>query len=598
MIILFLLFGLFDAKISPSLQYWIKTNPPETKVKVWVYFTDKGFSTQSEYDMAISELKSKLTPGAIKRRLNVRSADNLVDLSDLPVAERYVNSISKLGATPLYSSKYLNATSFLVPVKLIQEIASFPYVLKIDKIRTLKTTISQPVMKTEKGIGYGESGSALKQIGVADAHSSGFIGSGVLIGILDTGFERKKNPAFKYTNIIREWDFINNDNCTGYDPTNDTIGTDWDQINHGTGMLCLLGAAWPDNYIGAAFGSDFVLAKTEWLRNPGSPYADVITEEDWWIAGVEWIVSIADTVANDSACIISNSLGYKFWADEPDSNYSYDMLNGHTTPISRVASSLASKGVLLVTAMGNRKDQSASPDTCIVAPADADSIIAVGGVDSLGNWVEWEKVGNVNYGGSVIGPRVDGTLKPEVCGPWLGNYVVYDDTTSYHYQSHGTSCATALVAGACALVCEAHPSWSPMKVREAICNTASRASSPNDTLGYGIMNANKAIGVPDVIRPRFVKDELLPPYPNPFRPGVGNKLYLPYQLIYNSYVRIRVYTLSGRLVFKKEIDEQGMGRHWVEWNGKEGDNFIGSGIYICALKTGYGKDIKKFAVVR
>ena len=591
-----------EPKVSPGFRDWLETKAPETQVKVWVYFTDKGIHTKEEYSKAISKLKSKLTPGARSRRLKVRDEDNLVDFNDLPVQESYIDYICQLGATLGYSSGYLNAASFIVPIKLIPEIERLPWVRKIEKVARLKSTIQPPIIKKEKeGIEYGESEKALKQIGVTDAHSAGYIGTGVLIGILDSGFERKNNPAFKNISILAEKDFINGDDYTGYRDSRDTLGTEWLQFIHGTGMLCLLGARWPANYIGSAFGADFTLARTELAYKPGteSPW-EIITEEDWWIKGVDWVVGVADTVANDSSCIISNSLGYKAWDDEPDSNYSYSGMDGHTTPISIVASGLADKGVLLVTAIGNRKFQSASPDTCIVAPADADSIIAVGGVDSLGKWVEWEVTDGKYYGGSIIGPRADGVLKPEVCGPWLGEYVVYEDTVPYRYEGHGTSCATALVAGACALVCEAHPSWSPMRVREAILGTASRASSPNDTLGYGIVNANKAIGTPDVKRPRFVKDELLPIYPNPFRPGDEKELFIPFQLIYNSYVHIWVYTLSGRLVFEKDIEDVGMGRYpkLVSWNGKKGDNFVGSGIYICLLKTGYGQDVKKFAVVR
>jgi subtilisin family serine protease len=57
----------------------------------------------------------------------------------------------------------------------------------------------------------------------------------------------------------------------------------------------------------------------------------------------------------------------------------------------------------------------------------------------------------------------------------------------------GTSYATPLVAGAAALVLEAHPDWSPMQVREALMNTADQADAPDNLYGWGIIDVMAAI---------------------------------------------------------------------------------------------------------
>jgi len=64
--------------------------------------------------------------------------------------------------------------------------------------------------------------------------------------------------------------------------------------------------------------------------------------------------------------------------------------------------------------------------------------------------------------------------------------------TSYYF-GNGTSYATPLIAGAAALVVQAHPTWTPAQMRTALMTTASRALTPDNTYGNGIINALAAI---------------------------------------------------------------------------------------------------------
>jgi hypothetical protein len=50
-----------------------------------------------------------------------------------------------------------------------------------------------------------------------------------------------------------------------------------------------------------------------------------------------------------------------------------------------------------------------------------------------------------------------------------------------------------LVGGAAAVVLSAHPTWTPMQVREALMMTASQAGTPDNTYGWGIINVMAAI---------------------------------------------------------------------------------------------------------
>ena len=48
------------------------------------------------------------------------------------------------------------------------------------------------------------------------------------------------------------------------------------------------------------------------------------------------------------------------------------------------------------------------------------------------------------------------------------------------------------------MVIEAHPDWTPWEVMEAIENTATRASYPDNDWGYGILQVCKAIDYPSI----------------------------------------------------------------------------------------------------
>src|SRR5439155_1744903 len=98
-------------------------------------------------------------------------------------------------------------------------------------------------------------------------------------------------------------------------------------------------------------------------------------EMTYWGMGAEW----ADSLGAD---VISSSLGYSRF-DDPDTDYTYRDMDGHTTDVSRFAEIAASKGILVVNAAGN---EGWTPWRHLIAPADVDgdSLIAVGAVDAAG----------------------------------------------------------------------------------------------------------------------------------------------------------------------------------------------------------------------
>jgi minor extracellular serine protease Vpr len=100
---------------------------------------------------------------------------------------------------------------------------------------------------------------------------------------------------------------------------------------------------------------------------------------------------------------------------------------------------------------------------------------------------------------SSSGPRYgDNALKPDVSAPGVSVFSSLNgsgwDGTTYS----GTSMAAPMTSGVAALVRQAHPSWSPLKVKAAIVNTADAGTGT--ILGYdpllagsGVVQANRAV---------------------------------------------------------------------------------------------------------
>ena len=172
---------------------------------------------------------------------------------------------------------------------------------------------------------------------------------------------------------------------------------------------------------------------------------------------------------------------YRDFSDS--TSYTPAQLNGDITASARAADEAARRGILVVNAMGNFGPARET----LWSPADADSIIAVGAVDSLA----------VVAGFSSRGPTEDGRLKPELSA--LGVNVpaaAYNTLTGYNSAS-GTSLATPFVAGIAAMFMQAWPNLTIMAVRNALLLSGSRASAPDNDVGYGVPDISSAILFPE-----------------------------------------------------------------------------------------------------
>jgi serine protease AprX len=449
-------------RVDAETQRFIDTLPPDSAVAVWVFFKDKGVESPAQYRRALDESAGQLSQRSLRRRM-LRGREPGLDFTDLPIRQVYLDRLKSVGVKVRVISRWLNAVSAEANRDQIEELKYLPFVRSVKKVATFKRREplreEKPLKKPAKppgnqAIDYGNSYGQLVQIHVPELHNIGLSGEGVLITILDTGFSMD-HPAFEHIvdsgRLVATHDFINGDD--------DVDDGDESQTSHGISVLSAVGGFVDGTMVGSAFGAQFALAKTE-IKGE-----EIQIEEDHWVAGLEW----GEALGTD---IVSSSLGYTDW-------YTYQDMDGNTALCTKAADLAASKGVVVVNAQGNERSL---PWHYMIAPADGDSVIAVGAVDAAGQI----------SGFSSAGPTYDGRIKPDVVARGVGTYCA---VPGGDYNSlGGTSFATPLVAGVCALLLEAHPDWSPVDIREALWSTASQADSPDNLMGHGIVNAAKASG--------------------------------------------------------------------------------------------------------
>ena len=139
--------------------------------------------------------------------------------------------------------------------------------------------------------------------------------------------------------------------------------------------------------------------------------------------------------------------------------------------ISRTASMVARKGMILVNSAGN---DGMGTWKKINVPADASDIITVGAVSANGS----------NAAFSSIGPTADGRVKPDVMA--LGSPTSVITGRGVISKDIGTSFSAPLVAGMIACLWQAFPEKTALEIMEMVRKGGNRADCPDNIYGYGI----------------------------------------------------------------------------------------------------------------
>jgi len=294
---------------------------------------------------------------------------------------------------------------------------------------------------------YGPSAMPYRRLNLRPLADAGHNGAGVRVALFDTGFDTQ-NPAFNGVTVTAQRDFVFNDGVVRDEP-----GKDNGAHFHGTAVWSLFAGNVPGRLRGIARSASYLLAKTEDVRT------ETRVEEDNYVAALEW----ADSIGVD---VVSSSLAY-FVFD----NFSYapSDLNGDIAVTTVAVDAAARRGILVVTAAANEGPAFRT----IWMPADADSALAIGAEDSLGNIAIF----------SSRGPTADGRLKPDFTAPGVAVCVVVGP--GQLFREAGTSFATPLTAAGITLMKEMFPTLGPIAMRDSLRAFASKRAAPDSTFGWG-----------------------------------------------------------------------------------------------------------------
>lgn len=474
-----------DTRIHPATWECLD-RADDGLVKAWVLFdrADKGLASSAAYEAAVGTLASTYHRRSIQRRRLRRTLPGLFDIHDLPVSWGYLEQIRATGARLRVVSRWLNGVSVLADRGQLERIDRLPFVKIVQPVRRGRKPIPVvgpvgPIGEPPRGDGaaqglgapaggrdwYGESEGQLTQINLINLHDSGLTGDGVVVGVLDTGFQRSHvafNEPGHNIEVVAEWDFISDDPNTAFED-----GDPLSQHSHGTKVLGVIGAYKPGELVGGAYDASFILCKTEDTTD------EYEAEEDYYVAGLEFVEA-------NGGDMVTSSLCYDDWYTQSD----FDGMTAVTTIAVNIATG---NGVHCCNAVGNEGHDSDPQTSHLMAPADAFEVIACGAVDSLDE-IAW-------FSGD--GPTADGRVKPEVLARGLNTRTVSSSSDSEYVGASGTSFATPLVTCAVACLIEAHPEWTVGRMRTYLMQTASDYAAngtydPTYVRGYGIVNAAQA----------------------------------------------------------------------------------------------------------
>ncbi len=410
----------------------------QTTQTYWVFLTDKG--TESFDPLAFFDAR------AVERRVlqGIAFKEN-----DQPVDNQYKSQVNQLSQAYVGESRWFNAIAVDATQEQVQRLKQLPYVRSVKEVTPWQGTLtSSSTMNSMSGAQRILAERQLRVMGGDIFDSLNITGKGVRVAVFDGGFpEVDTHPAFermrKENRIKATYNFPKEDEFV------------YKFNSHGLATLSNVAGEVDGFKLGLATDVEVILARSEIGR-------EIRKEEVYWIMALEW----AD---KNGAQIINSSLGYTM------PRYNQLDMDGKTSMISRAANTAASKGILVVNSAGNEGTDNWET---IGAPADADSVLAVGGVDP---------VTDAHMGFGSYGPSADGRMKPNV-----SNYAHATVASKGHGfdQAFGTSFSSPLTAGFAACALQMNPGVKVMDLFEQIEQSGHLYPYYDYAMGYGIPQAS------------------------------------------------------------------------------------------------------------
>ena len=386
-----------------------------------------------------------------------------VDVTDLPIAPAYLDSVSRTGIEIVGQSKWNN--TLLVKIhkeKELNKLNSLSFITKKLKVFSSPDSITERKRSSFRKelnswesvpIHYGAAAEQLKSLGGQRIHERGFYGNGMMIAVFDGGFMNvDRIPALHGVKLAGLKDFVV--------PKSNNI---FEEMEHGTMVLSTMAANAPNLYVGVAPEAQYVLVRCEDERT------ESLAEEDYWASAAEY----ADSLGVD---VINSSLGYHDF-DDVKTNHLYWEQDGETALISHTASMCADKGIICVNSAGN---DGMGVWKKINFPADAKNILTVGSINEQGK----------NAAFSAVGPTADGRIKPDVMAYGSPTSVITGRGSIIN--DNGTSFSSPLIAGMTACLWQALPHKTAKQIIKLVKMAGNNQQHPDNIYGFGVPDFWKA----------------------------------------------------------------------------------------------------------
>lgn len=465
--------------------------------RYFVTFRDK---TGTPY--SISNPSAFLSQRAINRR--TRSAVAVTN-DDLPVNPSYVSQVKGTGAKTFFTSRWMNG--LMIETSDISSVNALTCVLKTERVAPNHRLIGgrSGNIKNKKATSSAEvTANQLSMLGIDKMHADGFHGEGIIIGILDAGFQGV-NTATPFQTVFSEGrvmmtkDFVTNS------------GNVYQFDDHGTEVFSIIAATVQDVFTSGAYKASYLLFVTE----------DVPTE--YRVEEYNWLFA-AEKSDSAGADVIQSSLGYNTF-DDASMDYTYSNLDGKTTVAAKAAGMARDRAIIVVVSAGNEGNGSWR---YITTPADTEGILAVGAVNSAGS----------KSGFSSFGPSSDGRIKPDVSA--LGQGVSIIRPNGSIGADSGTSMSAPLVTSLVAGLLQAFPEITPASLINMIRLTATKGNTPDNNTGYGIPSYP---AVKNYLNASRLSSSVLI-YPNP----VSTTLQLAFRELPSGPVQLTFFDVLGRVM--------------------------------------------------
>jgi subtilisin family serine protease len=460
-LVVLLVFATSASAASPMIKY------PGGKFYIWRYTLKDKQGVSHSLDHPGRWLSHK----SVERRKRQGLA---LDSTDLPVSHKYLKDIEKTSAVFIHQDRKKTTEWAIIGTSrwqntvlirsndttLLHHLSTLDFVKTSRQVWVSPDSIERgtPKVKVHEkwnpwdsihGEHYGNGKDQIEMLNGHRLHSIGLKGKGMTIAVLDGGFQNcDQIPAFLHANILGAEDFVYPKSQHFYRET-----------DHGTKVLSAMATNEPQILVGTAPEARY------WLLRCEDQQTEQSVEEDYWTMAAEY----ADSAGVD---IITSSLGYNEY-DGHRGDYRLRDLDGKTAFISRTASMLASKGIILINSAGNL---GMGPWKKITFPADAQDILTIGAVNN-------DKK-NAPFCG--VGPTQDGRVKPDVMA--LGSPASLISGRGTVIRDMGTSFSTPIVAGLVACLWQALPNKTAKDIINLVRQTSSQHQEPDNIYGYGIPN--------------------------------------------------------------------------------------------------------------